>query len=247
MAGEFDGKVFLISGAGRARGQGAGEARFLVAQGARVILGDICDDEGGAVAAAIGESARYVRLDVTSEADWDSALAAARAWGGLDGLVNNAAVYIPKPLSDTTKDEFALHMQVNQLGAFLGMKHCAPMIGERGGGSIVNVSSTAGLKGSARAIAYSATKWALRGMTKAAAVDLARMQIRVNSIHPGPIETPMLDRFTPEQRRERVGMVPLKREGAVEDVAELVAFLLSERSRFITGAEIAIDGGLTVV
>lgn len=246
MTGEFDGKVFLISGAGRSRGQGAGEARLLAEQGARVIFGDICDEEGREVAASIGAAARYVRLDVTSEADWEAAVVAARDWGGLDGLVNNAAVYIPKPLLEATKDEFALHMQVNQLGAFLGMKHCAPAIAERGGGSIVNVSSTAGLKGSARAIAYSASKWALRGMSKAAAVDLARFHIRVNSIHPGPIETPMLDRFTPEQRLQRAGIVPLKREGTVKEVADLVAFLLSARSGFITGAEIAIDGGLTV-
>lgn len=246
MTSEFDGKVILISGAGRSRGQGAGEARLLASRGARVILGDICDDEGRDVAAGIGASARYVRLDVTDEGSWDAALAVAREWGGLHGLINNAAVYIPKPLLDATRDEFALHMQVNQLGSFLGMKHCAPLMAESGGGSIVNVSSTAGLKGSARAIAYSASKWALRGMSKAAAVDLARFRIRVNSIHPGPIETPMLDRFTPEQRKQRTEIVPLKREGTVAEVAELVAFLLSERSGFITGAEVSIDGGLTV-
>lgn len=246
MDREFDGKVILISGAGRARGQGAGEAQFLAARGARVILGDICDDEGRTVAEKIGANARYVHLDVTDEAHWSAALDVARSWGGLHGLVNNAAVYIPKPLLEATKDEFALHMQVNQLGSFLGMKHCAPLIADSGGGSIVNVSSTAGLKGSARALAYSATKWALRGMSKAAAVDLARFGIRVNSIHPGPIETPMLDGFTPEQRKQRMQIVPLKREGTVEEVAELVAFLLSTRSGFITGAEISIDGGLTV-
>jgi len=187
-----------------------------------------------------------VRLDVTKEEDWMEVLAAAKQWGGLHGLVNNAAVYIPKRLADTSSQEFELHMQVNQLGSFLGMKLASLLMAESGGGSIVNVSSTAGLRGSARAIAYCATKWALRGMTKAAAVDLARLGIRVNSIHPGPIETGMLAGFTADQRAQRIGMVPLAREGTVDEVAELVSFLLSERSSYITGAEIAIDGGLTL-
>jgi 3alpha(or 20beta)-hydroxysteroid dehydrogenase len=217
----------------------------LVAAGARVLIGDICD-EGRDVASDLGERCRYVRLDVTKEEGWMEALAAAKQWGGLHGLVNNAAVYIPKRLADTSSQEFELHMQVNQLGSFLGMKLASPLMAESGGGSIVNVSSTAGLRGSARAIAYCATKWALRGMTKAAAVDLARFGIRVNSFHPGPIETGMLAGSTAAQRAQRISMVPLEREGTVDEVAELVSFLLSERSSYITGAEIAIDGGLTL-
>jgi len=141
---------------------------------------------------------------------------------------------------------FERHMRVNQLGCFLGMKMVVPLMEKSGGGSIVNVSSVAGLRGSPGAIAYSATKWALRGMTKAAAVDLAPRRIRVNSIHPGPIDTEMLDVRTPEQNRQRLQAVPMKRRGTPEEVAQLVLFLLSEESGYITGAEVAIDGGATL-
>lgn len=247
MAGEFEGKTVLITGAGRRRGQGAAEAAFLIERGARVVVGDIADAEGAALAQELGAACRYVHLDVTSEADWQAAIAAAEALGGaLNGLVNNAAVYIPNRLADISAAEFNLHMQVNQLGAFLGMKYAAAALARAGGGSIVNVSSSAGLKGSARALAYCATKWALRGMTKAVAQDLGKQSIRVNSIHPGPIDTGMLDGFSAEQRAQRAAIVPLGREGTVAEVAELVAFLLSDRSAFITGAEIAIDGGITL-
>lgn len=239
---EFAGKVVLISGAGRARGQGAAEARHLTNEGARVLIGDICDAEGEALAAEIG--CRYVHLDVTREADWEAAIAAAAEEGGLTGFVNNAAIYEPSHLADTTAASFERQMRVNQLGAFLGMKHAAAAM--TAGGSIINVSSSSGLKGSPRAIAYCATKWALRGMTKAAAMDLGPRGIRVNSIHPGPVSTPMLEGYSAEQRAERVKKVPLGREGTVDEVAELVAYLLSDRSAFVTGAEIAIDGGVTL-
>ena len=240
--GRFEGRTVLITGA--ARGQGAEEARRLVSEGARVLVTDVLDEEGRALAGELGPSAAYCRLDVTREEDWERALGA--AGDRLDGLVNNAAYYRPNSLREASAAEFSTHMMVNQLGVFLGMKCAAPLIEAAGGGSIVNVSSTAGLKGSPRAIAYSASKWAVRGMTKAAAVDLAAVNIRVNSIHPGPVATPMLDVFTPEQRRQRMGLVPLKREGTVAEVAALVLFLLSDDAAFITGAEIAIDGGITL-
>lgn len=182
---------------------------------------------------------------MSREEDWEAALRAAGR-GGLHGLINNAAYYRPNPLRQASAQEFSAHMSVNQLGVFLGMKLAAPLLEAAGGGSIVNVSSTAGLKGSPRAIAYCASKWAVRGMTKAAAVDLAAIKVRVNSIHPGPIATPMLDVFTPEQRRQRTDLVPLRREGTVAEVAALALFLLSDESAFITGAEIAIDGGITL-
>lgn len=233
------GKVILISGAGRKRGQGAAEARKLVDRGAAVLIGDICDDEGADVVSEIGTSCRYVHLDVTSEADWQKAVEAAAQLGQLSGLVNNAAVYIPKPLAETSSEQFNLHMQVNQYGAFLGMKVVAPILAKHGGGSIVNVSSVAGLKGSPGAIAYCSTKWAVRGMSKAAAVDLARFNIRVNSIHPGPIDTDMIASISAERRRR----VPLGRDGSPDEVADLVCFLLSDSSVYITGAEITIDGG----
>lgn len=238
----FRGKVILISGAGRKRGQGAAEARKLVDQGAFVLIGDICDSEGAQVASDIGAGCRYVHLDVTSEADWQKVIEAADELGELCGLVNNAAIYKPKPLAETSSDEFNLHMQVNQYGAFLGMRTAAPILAKHGGGSIVNVSSVAGLRGSPGSIAYCSTKWAIRGMSKAAAADLARFNIRVNSIHPGPIATDMIAGIPAERRRR----VPLGRDGSVDEVADLVSFLLSDSSAYITGAEIAIDGGVSL-
>jgi 3alpha(or 20beta)-hydroxysteroid dehydrogenase len=240
----FDGKVVVISGG--ARGQGAAEARMLVAEGAKVVIGDVRDAEGERLASELGAAARFVHHDVTSEADWDAAVAAAEALGGLHGLVNNAGIYIPGPLMETDTALFERHMQVNQLGVFLGMRSAVPAMERSGSGSIVNLSSTAGLRGSPRSLAYCATKWAVRGMTKAAAVDLAPRGIRVNSVHPGPIDTEMLtDVRTPEQIAGMVQSVPMARAGTVEEVAKLVLFLLSDDSSFITGAEVAIDGGMT--
>jgi 3alpha(or 20beta)-hydroxysteroid dehydrogenase len=241
----FDSKVVLISGG--ARGQGAAEARMLVAEGASVVIGDVLDAEGEQLAGALGRAARYVHHDVTSEADWAAAIGAAEAMGGLHGLVNNAGIYIPKTIAETDVALFERHMRINQLGCLLGMRDVAGPMARSGGGSIVNISSVAGLRGSPGAIAYSATKWALRGMTKAAAIDFAPDGIRVNSVHPGPIDTEMLKVRTPEQNRERLKMVPMNRMGTAEEVAKLVLFLLSDDSSYITGAEIAIDGGATLL
>jgi len=187
-----------------------------------------------------------VTQDVTKPEDWDAAVKTAEAFGGLHGLVNNAGIYRPARLMDTTVELFERHMRINQLGCFLGMQAVAPLMEHAGGGSIVNISSVAGLRGSPGAIAYSATKWALRGMTKAAALDLASKKIRVNSVHPGPIDTEMLNVRSPEQNAARVQQVPMKRKGSAEEVANLVLFLLSEESAYITGAEVAIDGGATL-
>jgi 3alpha(or 20beta)-hydroxysteroid dehydrogenase len=238
------GKVILISGG--ARGQGAAEARLFVAEGAKVVIGDVLDAEGERLAAELGNAVVFVRQDVTREDDWGKAIDAAAGMGGLHGLVNNAGIYQPATLMETDAALFERHMRVNQLGCFLGMKAVVPLMDRSGGGSIVNISSVAGLRGSPGAIAYSATKWALRGMTKAAAIDLASRKIRVNSIHPGPIDTEMLNVRTPEQNRRRLEAVPMKRMGTAEEVANLVLFLLSEESGYITGAEVAIDGGATL-
>ena len=238
------GKIVLISGG--ARGQGAAEARLFVAEGAKVVIGDVLEAEGQRLAAELGDAAVFVRQDVTREDDWKAAIDAAAALGGLHGLVNNAGIYQPKTLMETDTALFERHMRVNQLGCFLGMQAVVPLMERSGGGSIVNVSSVAGLRGSPGAIAYSATKWALRGMTKAAAVDLAPRGIRVNSIHPGPIDTEMLNVRTPEQNQRRLQAVPMKRMGTAEEVANLVLFLLSDESGYITGAEVAIDGGATL-
>jgi len=246
MARRFDGKVVLISGG--ARGQGAAEARMLVAEGAKVVLGDVLDAEGQELAQELGAAAVFVRQDVTEEADWARAAAAAESLGGggLHGLVNNAGIYLPRSLMETDAALFERHVRVNQFGCFLGMKAVVPAMERAGGGAIVNISSTAGLVGSPHAFAYCATKWALRGMTKAAALDLAARGIRVNSVHPGPIGTEMLNVRTEEENRARVQRVPMKRQGTAEEVAKLVLFLLSDDSAYMTGSELAIDGGASL-
>ena len=240
----FDGKVVLISGG--ARGQGAVEARMLVAEGARVVLGDVLEAEGERLAAELGPNARFFRQEVTIEDDWARLVSAAEAMGGLHGLVNNAGIYVPRPLMETDAELFERHTRVNQLGCFLGMKAAAPAMERSGGGSIVNISSTAGLRGSPGAIAYSATKWALRGMTKSAAVDLAPRGIRVNSVHPGPIDTAMIHIRSDAEIAERLAQVPMRRMGTAGEVARLVLFLLSDESAYMTGAELAIDGGASL-
>ena len=240
----FEGKVVLITGA--ARGQGAAEARMLVAEGARVVLGDVREAEGRVLAAELGDRAVFLRQDVTEEADWARAVEAAEAMGGLHGLVNNAGIYLPRPLMETDAELFERHTRVNQLGCFLGMKAVVPAMERSGGGSIVNISSTAGLRGSPGALAYCATKWALRGMTKAAAIDLAPRGIRVNSVHPGPIDTDMVKVWSNEQRATRIAQIPMGRMGTAEEVARLVLFLLSDDSAYMTGAEVAIDGGASL-
>jgi 3alpha(or 20beta)-hydroxysteroid dehydrogenase len=239
----FTNKVVLISGG--ARGQGAAEARLLVADGARVIIGDVLEQEGKQLAAELGAAAVFVRQDVTSEADWAAAVDAAVSSGGLHGMINNAGIFIPRPLMETDTALFERHVRINQLGCFLGMKAVVPAMKRSGGGSIVNISSVAGLRGSPQAFAYSATKWALRGMTKAAAIDLAADGIRVNSVHPGPIDTEMLTVRTREENARRLQQVPMKRMGTAEEVAKLVAFLLSDESAYMSGAEISIDGGVS--
>ena len=237
-------KIILITGG--ARGQGAAEARLFVAEGARVVITDVLEDQGRTLAAELGQSASFVKHDVTSETDWAAAIAAAQALGGLHGMVNNAGIYQPARLMDTDVQLFERHMRVNQLGCFIGMKAVVPLMEKSGGGSIVNISSVAGLRGSPGAIAYSATKWALRGMTKSAALELAPRGIRVNSVHPGPIATPMLDIRTPEENAARLTSVPMGRQGTAEEVARLVLFLLSDESSYMTGSELAIDGGATL-
>ena len=240
----FQDKVVLISGG--ARGQGAAEARLLVAEGAKVVIGDVLEAEGRRLADELGRAAIFLRHDVTEAADWAKAVEAAQALGGLHGMVNNAGIFIPRSLMQTDAALFERHMRVNQLGCFLGMKAVVDLMEHSGGGSIVNISSVAGLRGSPNAIAYSATKWALRGMTKAAAIELAPRRIRVNSVHPGPIDTEMLNVRSPDENQRRVQQAPMKRMGTAEEVAKLVLFLLSDESAYITGAEVAIDGGVSL-
>jgi 3alpha(or 20beta)-hydroxysteroid dehydrogenase len=221
---------------------------MLVSQGAKVVIGDIRDAEGERLAADLGEEvSRFVHHDVCAEVDWLSAVAVAEKLGGLHGLINNAAVFVPKSVMDTDVALFEQHMRVNQLGCFLGMRSVADPMERSGGGSIVNISSIGGLRGSPLAIAYGSTKWAVRGMSKSAAVAFAPRGIRVNSVHPGVIDTEMLHVRPREVLESLVASVPMKRMATPEEVANLVLFLLSDDSSYITGAEIAIDGGMSAL
>lgn len=236
------GKVFLISGG--ARGLGGAQARLLVQRGAKVVIGDLLVKEGQALAQELGAACVFRPLDVSDEAQWLEAVAAAERLGVLRGLVNNAGVYAPVPMMDEDSvAQFERHTRINQFGTFLGMRAVVPAFERSGAGSIVNMSSTVALRSAPNAFAYSATKWAVRGMTKAAALELAPKNIRVNSVHPGPIDTNMLDVRTREENLKRVQQLPMKRLGTKEEIAGLVLFLLSDESSFMTGSEVAMDGG----
>ncbi|KPC60324.1 glucose 1-dehydrogenase [Streptomyces chattanoogensis] len=241
----LDGKVAVITGAGR--GQGAAEARLFVQAGACVVITDVRAEEGRAVAAELGDAAVFVRHDVTEAAGWETVTRTAVAsFGRLDVLVNNAALWRTAPVDTETEESFALLLRVNLLGPFLGIKAVVPELRTAGGGSIVNISSTAGLKGLPGHAAYGASKFGLRGLTRSAAVDLAGDRIRVNSVHPGVIDTPMVAGALGPERGERDHpRVPLRRIGRPDEVAELVRYLASDASAYITGAEFAVDGGLT--
>jgi 3alpha(or 20beta)-hydroxysteroid dehydrogenase len=241
---DLTGMTALITGA--ARGQGAAEARGFVEAGAHVVMGDITADEGDALARELGGNAIFRRLDVTAAADWQRAVALPPGWPPLRVLVNNAGVHWSRRIEHEVEDDVLLMWRINQLGPLLGIQAVIGPMRAAGGGSIINVSSTAGLLGLPGLAAYGASKWALRGLTKTAAVELGPDRIRVNSIHPGPIDTAMLHAsptFTGSQ--DAYSHLPLERCGQPDEVAALVVFLASPDSAFITGSEIAIDGGMT--
>lgn len=240
----FSDKIILISGG--ARGQGAVEAEMLIAEGAQVVIGDIRDDDGRALIERLGPKAHYLHLDVTKAADWDAAVAYSVSLGGLHGLINNAGIFQPATLTDTDEELWNRHVAINQTGCYLGMRAVVSAMEASGGGAIVNISSNAGLQGTPGAFAYGATKWALRGMTKSAALDFVNRKIRVNSIHPGPIDTEMLHARNPEDHAKFMERVPMKRMGSVQEIAKLVLFALSDDCGFMTGAELTADGGLSV-
>ena len=240
--GRVDGKVALISGG--AQGMGAEDARALVAEGAKVVIGDILDDKGEALAEEINsstpDSARYVHLDVTQADQWEAAVATAvDGFGKLNVLVNNAGTVALGLIGQFDMAKFQKVIDVNLTGTFLGMQASVEAMKAAGGGSIINVSSIEGLRGAAMVHPYVASKWAVRGMTKSAALELGAHQIRVNSIHPGFIRTPMTKHFP-----DNMLTIPLGRPGQSEEVSTFVVFLASDESRYATGAEFVMDGGL---
>ncbi|MGW5420883.1 SDR family NAD(P)-dependent oxidoreductase [Streptomyces sp. NPDC003943] len=244
--GKLDGRVVVITGA--ARGQGEQEARLFAAEGARVVLADVLDDQGEALAKELGaDRAAYVHLDVTSEADWAAAVAAAKErFGRIDGLVNNAGILRFNELVSTPLEEFQAIVQVNQVGCFLGIRSVAPEIEAAGGGTIVNTASYTGVTGMAGVGAYAATKHAVLGLTRVAALELAGKGIRVNAVCPGAIDTAMSnpEGVDPAATAELYrGLVPLGRIGRPEEVAALALFLTGEESSYITGQPFVIDGG----
>ena len=233
-------KVILITGA--ARGQGAAEARQAAERGATVVVTDVLDDEGTAVAKEVG--GQYHRLDVTSSGEWRSVMEDVVATHGrLDGLVNNAGIFRHDSILDGNEDNFRLITEINQYGVFNGMAAAAHIMKDQGAGSIVNISSVAGMRGQ-RAVAYVASKWAVRGMTKSAASQLAPYNVRANSVHPGAIETDMLFDLGTETIDRLVGATPMGRSAKPEEVGNVVMFLLSDESSYVTGAEIVVDGAL---
>ena len=248
--GRMDGKVALISGGGR--GQGAAEARLFASEGAKVVIGDVLDAEGARVAADIAESgadALFVHLDVTSEEDWRTAVETAVSnFGKLDVLVNNAGIWRRGKVEETSLEDWDAVLDVNAKGVFLGTKIAIPEMRKAGGGSVINISSTAGLVGGPRSTAYTASKGAVRLLTKATAIQYAGEGIRANSIHPGPIETPMIEEVwqgSDYSREESLARTPLGRIGTPDDIAYGALFLASDESSFMTGSELVIDGGST--
>src|SRR5688500_4503984 len=240
----LDGKIALITGA--ARGQGAAAARRFVEEGARVMLTDVLDDQGKELAAELG--AEYCHLDVSDEDEWAEAVAfTISTFGDITVLVNNAGVLHFSALADTTLADYQRVIGVNQVGTFLGMRAVVESMTRAGGGSIVNVSSVEGLAGMPYLVAYTASKFAIRGMTKVAAMELGQHGIRVNSVHPGAIDTPMVGEALgrPVDISPVGKKVALRRVGQPEDVANVVLFLASEESAYCTGAEFAVDGGAT--
>ena len=237
--GRLDNITAIITGG--ARGMGASHARAFIREGAKVVIADILVDEGRALAADLGDCARYEYLDVTSESDWTAVvIATLAAFGTVDVLVNNAGIATGAPIDEYPLELWNSVLAVNLTGTFLGIRAVTPTMKRARRGSIVNISSVEGLRGSPHLHAYVASKFAVRGLTKSVAVELGRYNVRVNSVHPGFISTPMTERldFADQQ-------VPLRRAAAPEEVSSLVLFLGSDESAYSTGAEFVVDGGMT--
>ena len=245
----LEGKIALISGG--ARGIGAATARLMAREGATVVIGDILQKDGLGTEAEISEAggeALFVSLDVTSEADWNAAVSVTvTKYGKLDILVNNAGISSRTGVEETTVESWDQVMDINAKGVFLGTKAAIPEMRKAGGGSIINISSIYGIVGSGASSAYHAAKGAVRVFTKAAAIQCAKDGIRVNSVHPGFVDTPMTEAHhgIPSVRQARTSQTPLGRLGVSEDIAPGILYLASDQSSFVTGSELVIDGGMT--
>lgn len=241
----LDGRVAIITGG--ARGMGAATSRVFAAAGAKVAIADVLDEAGAALAAELGDAARFYHLDVTSEQAWADTVAQVEAdLGPVDVLVNNAGVLMFKSLMQTSLEDYRRVLDVNLVGEFLGIKAVAPGMIARGKGAIVNISSVDGMKGANGLAAYASSKWGVRGLTKVAAMELGHLGIRVNSVHPGGVDTAMTnyEGVAREKVSERFQHIPLQRVGAPEEVARATLFLASDEASYMAGSEIVVDGGM---
>lgn len=248
MAQRLEQKVAIVTGG--ARGLGASVARLFVAEAARVVIADVNDAGGQGLAESLGPNACYVHLDVTSESEWQHAIDSTRdRFGNPTVLVNNAGIYRPAPMESVSVDDYMQTIRINQLGTFLGMRSVIQPMKEAGGGSIVNIASTAALQGLAHALPYVASKFAVRGMTKTAALELAPLRIRVNSIHPGGMATPMISELhgtdVDDLAKREMASIPMRRMSVPEEIARLVLYVASDEASYSTGGEFIADGGLT--
>lgn len=243
--GRLSGKIAIITGG--ARGMGASHVRKFVAEGAKVVFTDLNEEGGNALTLELGENVKFVKQDVTNWADWENVIAETEnTFGPANILVNNAGISVNKSLMEMTEEEYRKIVDINQVSVFLGMKAVVPLMQKAGGGSIINISSINGLVGGA--VGYTDTKFAVRGITKAAALQLAHLGIRVNSVHPGVIETPMVtEGDAVEVIKEFAKSIPVGRMAQPEEVTNLVLYLASDESSYSTGSEFIIDGGLTAM
>lgn len=244
----LNGKVAIITGG--SRGMGSGHVRRFVQEGAKVVFTDILEEEGLALESELGESAKFIKQDVTSAKGWEEVVAETeKAFGPVDILVNNAGMSINKPITEMTEDEYRKVIDINQVSVFLGMKAVYPSMKKVENGSIINISSLGGLVARESLVAYGASKFAVRGMSKVAAVEFGGDGIRVNSVHPGIIETPMIaqDAAAKAVVDSAIQSIPLKRSAKPEEVTDLVLYLASDESSYSTGAEFVIDGGLFAI
>ncbi len=241
----LEGKVAIVTGG--ARGMGEATVRLFVEHGAKVVIGDVLDDEGQVLADELGDNARFLHMDVSQQEDWDQAILAAEEFGPLNVLVNNAAIVHMASIADTTNEDYMRVVAINQLGSFMGVRAAIKPMKAAGGGSIINISSIDGVQSKAGLCAYSSTKWAVRGLTKSAAIELGQYGIRVNSVHPGGIFTAMggagVGISEEEMSKSVYADFPIPRVGRPEEVAYVTLFLATDEASYSTGAEFMADGG----